>query len=277
MSQEIGTTAPRASRASIVPHLPYLRRYARALTGSQRSGDNYVRACLEAIIASEDLVDRNLPPRVALYTAFHRIWSATHIAERPTTGSTDELDILGRFDQLTPAWRQALLLTSMEDFTREEAATILDCSLEDIAEMIDRAMREITAQTAVPVLIIEDEMVIALELQKIVEEMGHFVTAVATTKGKAVAAAQQQPPGLILSDIQLADNSSGVDAINEILRGKGAAPAIFITAFPERVLTGERNEPAYLITKPFMPATVKAAIAQALFLNDAAPAQRLSA
>jgi len=268
-----------APRASIVPHLPYLRRYARALTGSQRSGDSYVRACLEAIVASDDLVDRKLPPRVALYTAFHRIWSATHVVERPAVSAADSsgLDILGRFDQLTPAWRQALLLTSMEDFTREEAATILDCPLSDVEAMIDRALREITAQSAVPILIIEDEVVIALELQKIVEDMGHFVTAVATTKRKAVAAAQQQPPGLILADIQLADNSSGVDAINEILRGKGAAPAIFITAFPERVLTGERNEPAYLITKPFLPATVRAAIAQALFLSDAVPPQRLSA
>jgi hypothetical protein len=42
---------------------------------------------------------------------------------------------------------------------------------------------------------------------------------------------------------------------------------IFITAFPERLLTGERPEPTFLITKPFQPETVKAAIGQALFFH----------
>ena len=44
---------------------------------------------------------------------------------------------------------------------------------------------------------------------------------------------------------------------------------IFITAFPERLLTGERPEPTFLITKPFQRSTVKAAIAQALFFDSA--------
>ena len=46
-------------------------------------------------------------------------------------------------------------------------------------------------------------------------------------------------------------------------------PVIFITAFPERLLTGERPEPTFLITKPFQRSTVKAAISQALFFDAA--------
>ena len=75
-------------------------------------------------------------------------------------------------------------------------------------------------------------------------------------------------PGLVLADIQLADGSSGIDAVKDIL-GRFDVPVIFITAFPERLLTGERPEPTFLITKPFQPETVKAAIGQALFFHPA--------
>ena len=83
--------------------------------------------------------------------------------------------------------------------------------------------------------------------------------------------AAETHPDLILSDIQLADGSSGIDAVNEIL-ARTALPVIFITAFPESLLTGERPEPAFLVTKPFNEDMVKALISQALFFNDAAEA-----
>ena len=44
-------------------------------------------------------------------------------------------------------------------------------------------------------------------------------------------------------------------------------PVIFITAYPERFLTGERPEPAFLIAKPFQPSTVSAVLSQALFFE----------
>lgn len=260
--------------ASIIPHLPYLRRYARALTGSQSAGDQYVRACLEAILQTDELVDRTLSPRVALYRAFRTIWQSANPSHRrgpaPVRGETTMVEAL---DQLTPTHRQALLLTAMEGFTEAEAAAVLDCEPGEVPEMIDKALQEITSQSPVPVLIIEDEAVISLDLQRIVEETGHFVTSIATTRTEAVAAARKQTPSLILADIQLADNSSGVDAINDILRGVTTSPVIFITAYPERLLTGERPEPTFLIAKPFVPNTVKAAMAQALFMSmeDAAP------
>ena len=48
------------------------------------------------------------------------------------------------------------------------------------------------------------------------------------------------------------------------------APVIFIIAYPERFLTGERPEPAFLIAKPFQPATVSAVASQALFFERTA-------
>ena len=62
----------------------------------------------------------------------------------------------------------------------------------------------------------------------------------------------------------------GIDAVNSI-RTESDVPVIFITAYPERLLTGDRPEPTYLVTKPFQEATVRAAISQALFFGSTRP------
>ena len=128
------------------------------------------------------------------------------------------------------------------------------------------ALREIEQQTHARVLIIEDEPMIAMDIETIVRDLGHEVTGVAVTRDEAVALAMEDRPGLVLADIQLADDSSGIDAVKDIL-AEFEVPVIFITAFPERLLTGERPEPTFLITKPFQRSTVKAAISQALFFD----------
>ncbi len=249
------------------PHLPYLRRYARALTGNQKSGDSYVKAALEALVSgSAELED--LPPRVALYRLFQSIWGATgaRLETAPETGDT----ISDRVLRIPPRHRQAFLLTALEGFTVEECAEILDETSEGIRDLISRAQSDIEADLATDVLIIEDEPVIAADIESLVLDLGHRVTAIATTRSEAVAAFKAHRPSLVLADIQLADGSSGIDAVNDILRGHDV-PVIFITAFPERLLTGEKPEPAFLITKPFQPETVKAAIGQALFFHVERP------
>jgi len=256
---------------AIGPHLPLLRRYARALTGNQESGDRYVAASLEAILQAPDEFPRNLEPRVGLYQVFQKIWSA---AQAPFAGPHDATDDRERVTQrrlsaLTPRSRQALLLTAMEGFTRQEAATILDAEEEEIMGLLAGAIEEIDRQTATEVLIIEDEPIIAMDLEGIVEGLGHRVAAIADTRSSAVEAARNHNPGLVLADIQLADGSSGIDAVTDILNDF-AVPVIFITAYPDRLLTGERPEPTFLITKPFQESTVQAAISQALFFESTA-------
>jgi CheY-like chemotaxis protein len=251
----------------IAQHLPLLRRYARALSGTQSGGDAYVRATLEAIIQAPDQFPRGVPPRVGLYRVFHMIWSAMHTLPVGPNGEVTACRFRDRLDALTLVRRQALLLTAMEDFSNTETSIILGLSPEDVVRMVKEALYDLVAQVPVSVLIIEDEPVISMDLANIVEEMGHEVCATATTRREAVAAAKATRPGLVLADIQLADNSSGIDAVNEIL-SQIVAPVIFITAYPERLLTGERPEPTFLVTKPFMTDTVKATIAQALLLAE---------
>ena len=154
----------------------------------------------------------------------------------------------------------------MEGFTSSETAQILGVDFDQIETLIQAAQRDIDEELATNVLIIEDEPVIAADIQALVEELGHTVSGLAATRDEARDAAARAAPGLVLADIQLADGSSGIDAVRDILTDV-PVPVIFITAFPERLLTGERPEPAFLITKPFDPGTVKAAIGQALFFH----------
>jgi CheY-like chemotaxis protein/DNA-directed RNA polymerase specialized sigma24 family protein len=251
----------------LAPHLPFLRRYARALTGNQAQGDTYVRAALEAIVAAPDEFPRDVDPRLGLYRTFEAIWAAPGtLAESPHQNDGDLATM--RLAPITPLSRQALLLTAMEGFTTEDAAFVIGRTAEDIDRLVAEALHEIESQTRSTVLIIEDEPLIAMDIETIVRDLGHEISGVAVTHEEAVASAIANRPGLVLADIQLADDSSGIDAVKDIL-AHFAVPVIFITAFPERLLTGERPEPTFLITKPFQRATVKAAIAQALFFDEA--------
>ncbi len=256
----------------IAPHLPYLRRYARALTGSQGHGDAFVRAALQAIVDAPESFPRDVDPRLGLYKTFHAIWSSANVevgSEEDEDSGDLERVAQSRLAAITPLSRQALLLTAMEGFTNEDTGYLIDASPKDVTGLVNEALAEIERQTATRVLIIEDEPIIAMDIESIVRDLGHDVVGVAVTRDEAVAMANAERPGLVLADIQLADDSSGIDAVKEILQNF-SVPVIFITAFPERLLTGERPEPTFLITKPFQRSTVKAAISQALFFNSTA-------
>lgn len=251
---------------SIAEHLPYLRRYARALCGTQKSGDAYVRACLEAIVADTSVVAEDGSPRVGLYRLFHKLWGSANVDMRAHATVRSRSGVEKRLGDLTPARRQALLLTAMEGFNIGDTARILEVGEDQVKQMVAQAVREISDQPSTKVLIIEDEPIISLDLQSIVREMGHTVAAIATTRDEAVRAARKTEPGLVLADIKLADGSSGIDAVRQIL-SEVQVPIVFITAYPERLLTGERPEPTFLVTKPFVPETVRVAVSQALLFT----------
>ncbi|MEG3171725.1 response regulator [Sphingomonas sp. ZB1N12] len=256
----------------LAPHLPFLRRYGRALTGSQMHGDKYVRATLEAIVAAPEEFPRDVDPRLGLYRMFQAIWNSANFDEVGDEGASEaeghEAVARARLARMTPLSRQALLLTAMEGFTPEDAAYLIEVDTSEVDDLVADALSEIENQTRAKVLIIEDEPIIAMDIETIVRDLGHDVTGVAVTRDEAVALAMETRPGLVLADIQLADDSSGIDAVKDIL-AEFEVPVIFITAFPERLLTGERPEPTFLITKPFQRSTVKAAISQALFFDQA--------
>jgi len=248
------------------PSLPYLRRYARALTGSQTSGDSYVRAALSALLSSEQSLDKTLEPRVALYKIFHAIWLGTADKEstsiRPPTTREEHLR------QLSPLPRAALLLTAVENFSLSETAAILGASEQEVSKTIIDAQKSIEDELASKIMIIEDEPVIALDLASLVRELGHDVVSVVNSHAEAVKQARLKLPDLILADINLGTGGSGLEAVSEILQDFDV-PVVFVTAYPEALLSGERPEPTYLIVKPFLADSIQIIVSQALFFHPA--------
>lgn len=263
MSNSIET---QSKSSELATHLPYLRRFARAMTGSQTSGDSFAAATLEAILTDESVLD-GVDVKTGLFRVLYRIWSS---AGAPVDEGESGMKARAQkhMARLTDNSREALLLYTLESFTFDRIAAIIDIEQGEAEELVSIARREMADAVSGSVMIIEDEAVIAMDLEAIISEMGHRVTGVARTRSEAVALGKADAPDLILADIQLADNSSGIDAVNDLLCDLGDRPVIFITAFPERLLTGDKHEPAFLISKPYAEDQVVSAVSQAMFFSS---------
>jgi Response regulator containing CheY-like receiver, AAA-type ATPase, and DNA-binding domains len=250
-------------RAALIRSLPYARRFARALVGGQRAGDALVAQALREVLgpvtasdgqqddraaaAAEELaVDATA--RIALYRAIGRL-----VPDAPEADG-EGLSTLGR---------KLLLLTSLEELGIEQAAVATDLDPDRAAQEVERARETLRSRATERVLIIEDEPIIAMDIQALVEGCGHTVVGIAASEDEAVAIAEAEKPGLVLADINLGAGGDGTAAVARILE-RHHTPVIFVTAYPERLLTGEAVEPAFVITKPFDPTTLGIATYQAV-------------
>jgi DNA-directed RNA polymerase specialized sigma24 family protein len=250
----------------IAPLLPYLRRFSCALNGSLAKGDAYVTATLESLLRDRSSFARNLPPRQALYQFYLGVWS------QPIRDDLVDASEPSAFNRnlaaLSPSVRQAFLLTTVEGFSQDEAAAIMGIDSARLLALLYRGARDLAHELASRILIIEDEPIVAMDLEAIVEDLGHHVVGVAGAQAQAVALAAERQPQLIMADIQLEDGGSGIEAVNEILTA-ASKPVVFITGHPGAYLNAlaNRPEPAFLLPKPFEPDSVRAAVSQALFFD----------
>jgi CheY-like chemotaxis protein/DNA-directed RNA polymerase specialized sigma24 family protein len=255
---------PTTLSEAITRTLPFLRRYARAVTGSQQHGDEWVRLCAEVAMRQPELIAKAGDTKRGVFALFHRLQQpfGNLVEERSENGG-----VSGRLKEslteMAPLQRQALLLTVLEGFTVADAAHILDIDVDAAERALHDARRELQRVASVRVLVIEDEAVIALDVADIVRNAGHEVVGIAATEKAAVELAKKHSPHLVLADIQLRGSDSGISAVREIMRAM-TVPVIFVTGYPERLLTGAQLEPAFVISKPFDPDLLRAAIAQAL-------------
>lgn len=250
---------------SIGANLKFLRRYARALTGNQTTGDRYAAATLEAILADHTLYHSNISPKAALFRTFHVIWSSAGAPITEDDSNFLEHRAQKRLSGLTKDSREALLLYTIEGFDLNEIGEVLQTSMAQALKLVQLATAEMEKSIRGSVMIIEDEAFIALDIESIVTAMGHHVTGIARTHSEAVKLGAKERPDLILADIKLEDDSSGIDAVNDLLAALGDVPVIFITGSPDLLLTGERPEPAFLIGKPYTEEQVRSAVSQAMF------------
>ncbi|MGH7004403.1 MAG: response regulator [Alphaproteobacteria bacterium] len=254
------------STADIAAKLPYLRRYARALTGSQATGDEYVRTCLEIIVRDGHRIAENIDLQIELFRLFHKVYASADPKLAQAKGSEPALRTVMA---LPPIERQVLLLSALERYSFSDVAHILGVSEDTVRDLFNRAQESMLSLAAARVLIIEDEPVIALELKSIVESLGHSVVGTADREKEAIAIADRAAPNLVLADIQLRGEDSGIEAVRHILM-RHSVPVIFITAYPERLLTGKGVEPTFIISKPYDPSMVRAAVSQALHVASGA-------
>jgi DNA-directed RNA polymerase specialized sigma24 family protein/FixJ family two-component response regulator len=250
---------------AIIQYVPYLRRHARLLTGSQVIGDEFVRLCLELVVAEPEWLEGD-DLRVQLFRAFHAAWSKVHEA----IGDADAMgegELVERVRQglagLPGPERRTLALIVVEEFTYEQTAYILGMTVEQVRASVAKARSELLAKVTVSVLIIEDEQIVASDIARIVEDMGHRVAGMAAYQEQSIALAEELKPGLVLADIRLEDEGDGIAAAQRILEAY-AVPIVFVTGYPERLLTGGGLEPAFVVAKPFDSEALKVTIAHAL-------------
>jgi CheY-like chemotaxis protein len=234
-----------SERAALLAAVPYARRFARALSGSQDAGDAMVASALRAGAAALPGPDG---ARLGLFAAVARSAAAAPEAHD---------------GPLTREERMLLLLTALEELEVAAAALVLGLPAGLADAMLTAARDRLRASRAARVLIIEDEPIIAMDLQQLVESAGHQVIGIAASEAEAVAIAERERPSLVLADVNLGQGGDGAAAVERIL-ARHAVPVIFVTAYPERLLTGLRVEPAFVIAKPFEPMTLAIATFQAV-------------
>jgi two-component system, response regulator PdtaR len=122
-----------------------------------------------------------------------------------------------------------------------------------------------TAPAGLHILVVEDELWAALDMEWVVRKLGHEVIGPAATAEEAIRLAEAEMPDLVLMDIRLANGSDGVTAAIEIRRRFGIT-SLFVSAHGELATRqrAEAAEPAGFIEKPFAPETLAGAIEKAL-------------
>ena len=119
------------------------------------------------------------------------------------------------------------------------------------------------------ILVVEDEAVIALRLQKRLSEMGYDVPDVAYSGEEAVEKAGRLRPDLVLMDVMIPGKLDGIEAA-KIMKAQFDIPIIFLTAFSEDKIieNAKQAEPFGYILKPFQDREIKAAIEVALYKKE---------
>src|SRR5262245_61615123 len=127
------------------------------------------------------------------------------------------------------------------------------------------------------ILVVEDEAVVALDVEDRLRRLGHEVVGTADSSASALALAAEVRPDLVLMDIALRDGADGIAAA-ERLRAELAVPVVFVTAFADSdtLERAKRVSPHGYIVKPFDERDLRATIEIALYRDGLDRAMRRS-
>lgn len=239
-----------------------LRQFLRALANDQLIGDEITNVLLTRI--DMDLIEGQPAGnwKTALFSAALESWRTVFEGPNVPAAFTPAAVLLSRAPE-EDIHHQAAILVDIMEFNIDDTAKILKVGKEELERLLDQARSERKKPVQGKTLVIEDEALIADEICEIAEDAGVEILGPVATRPEAVSLANSNPPDLILSDYDLGPGGTGLDAVKDITSQHNSI-AIFITGFPEEVLTGEDYEPAFVLKKPYDTDAVHAAIFYAL-------------
>lgn len=250
-----------------------LRRFLRALNIDTVWAEEWLRLTYASAETDEVLSGTaTASAKFQVFKDFFSDWAAQRAGEAGSGNEGAPLpftdDRLRTFvPNLPPVSEQMLLLCDFVGFSVEEGADLLDLTPEQGAVELEEG-RKLTRNLApLPVLILEDHGLIAQDLSDIIGETGLSVIGTVANEADAKKACRQNWPDIIVSDQMLEGGDTGLQAI-ERLRADGDFAAIYVTAYPDEVLTGLEDEPAVIVAKPFKPEAIRAALGYTVAASD---------
>lgn len=241
-------------------HLPSLRRYARALTGSVDQGDDLVTRCVEAAVMAPQSFGIPMKTPAPLYALLHALFDKEGEGKPLKTQHPIER-VLARRPETD---RRLYLLVALEELTVDEAAKVVNLGTREALSRLVKIREFLRQAMTARVMVVEDNAIAAVDLSEMISDMGHVVCGTAATEPEALALANAGSPTLALLDVRLAQGGSGI-AVARTLRDRFAVPVIFVTAYSGdlRLLDDEGLGP--VIRKPYTSDAVRDAITQAVF------------
>ncbi len=230
-----------------------LRRYAYCILGNRSLSDMAVEAALNALASEMNALGCGALTRLDLYKKVNEAANdSPAIVSAAAAGG-----IFADFQRLSRQQRQIAALRAIVGLSYGEIATIMDLGKNAVRRVYCEALAEMRDKPAA-VLIIEDEVFIALDIQQIVRNLGLSVAGIAKNRAEALRMADLSRPKLILADYKLRDDS-GVDVVKAI-REQMDANVIYVTSHPEVVAAARDCDDDLVISKPFNPRALAAAV-----------------
>ncbi len=234
-----------------------LRRYAYCTLGNRNLSDMAVEAALNSLASDVAFVNGRAVSRLDLYRKVNEAASSTagNVSAAAPSG------LFANFQRLPRRVRQVAALRAIVGLPYGDISSIMDMSEKAVRRSYCEALLSMRDKPAA-VLIIEDEVFIALDLQQIVRNLGLSVAGIAKNRAEALRMAELARPKLILADYKLRGDT-GVDVVKAI-RAQMTANVIYITSHPAAVTATRDREDDLVISKPFNPRAIAAAVQTSL-------------
>lgn len=241
------------------PPLGVLRQFSRAVFADRLIGDELMRITMARVDVDPNSSSSSVTDLVAAFVHSWRLMTKDPDVAPPLFS---DASLVRALPPPPGDGRLVVLLVDVLGFTPAEAARIVGVS-GDVGAQLRQARDELVVTGAPTALVIEDEPLIAADLRSIITRIGLTVEGEARSAAEAVKLAETTRPDIILADYNLDGRATGIDAVLQIQQNQDV-PVVFITGYPDRVLQGDDIEPDFVISKPYTPDNVRAAVVHCL-------------